>query len=320
MRIFVLGDSYADNLFAEAYSSIFEYKTTNPNLSLSQISKYLLSLQNENIENAKWWTDWLEEWGYEIVNFGKGGCSNQNIFYQFAKINKEFKEGDRIILHWTDHCRYDWISDLDGRNTPVHPNIDRGHLSHLDASLQSVLNDHTVCIDASFKSKTGYLNNNLIPFMDWIVEKHSEYNPIVWSTFQATSKHLNKSRLIDISLPYLVNNLKNLWSIKNECNNMFNDSHFGRYGNYYMAVLFDEIIKSGITINLNDTQIVSRINHIIKIAVQRIKNENLIFANPITWPGEYQTDGIHPLFNSTVETIPPDIFSKWISQKHKNWL
>lgn len=320
MRIFVLGDSFADNLFAEAYSSIFEYKTTNPNLSLSQISKYLLSLQNENIENAKWWTDWLEEWGYEIVNFGTGGCSNQNIFYQFAKINKEFKEGDRIILHWTDHCRYDWILYSDGRNASIHPNINVGHLKDLDTPLKLVLSEHTVNIDTSFKSKNGYLNNNLIPFMDWIVEKHSEYNPIVWSTFQHTSKHLNKSRLIDISLPYLVNNLKNLWSIKKECNNLFNDSHFGRYGNYYMAVLFDEIIKNGITINLNDTQTVSHINHIIKIAVERIKNENLIFTNPTTWPEEYQADVITPLSNSTVETIPPNIFSKWITQKHKNWL
>ena len=43
MRIFVLGDSFADNLFLEAYNDIIDYNTIKPNIDLSHISKYLIS-------------------------------------------------------------------------------------------------------------------------------------------------------------------------------------------------------------------------------------------------------------------------------------
>jgi hypothetical protein len=271
MRIFVLGDSFADNLFVEGYNRILNHNVDPP----SEIVKYLIALKNENIENAKWWTDWLEEWGYEIVNLGMGGCSNQNIFYQFAKIDKEFKEGDRIILHWTDHSRFDWAVDEFGRNISVHPSS-----GGFEEPLKTILNKHSVCVDESFKSKSGYLNNNLVPFMNWIIEKHSEYNPICWTIFTQTIIPLNKSRYFNVNSPYFLSFLKNKWDIRKESGGLFDDGHLGRYGNYYLAVLFDEIIKSGITINLNDE---FNESHIIQNSVKRINNENLIFKNPNSW-------------------------------------
>jgi hypothetical protein len=274
MRIFVLGDSFAANLFAEGYIQILNYNV-NPSQPLSEIAKYLISLKNENIDNPKWFTDWLEEWGYEIVNLGSAGCSNQNIFYQFAKIDKEFKEGDRIILHWTDHCRFDWVVDEFGRSVTVRPNADG-----FKEPLKSILNYQSVCVDESFKSKGEYLNNNLVPFMNWIVEKHSEYNPICWSIFTETIKLLDKSRYFNISSPYFWSSLKNKWGIDRESGGVFNDGHFGRYGNYYLAVVFDEIIKSGITINLNEK---FNESHIIQNSLKRINNENLIFKKPTSW-------------------------------------
>jgi len=275
MRIFVLGDSFANNLFAKAYRDIIKYNTTNPNLNLSQISKYLISLQNENIENAKWWTDWLEEWGYEVINLGEEGCTNQQIFYQFAKINKEFREGDRIILHWTDHCRFDWVVEEYGRVIWVQPNM-----GGFQEPLRSILHNQSVCIDESFKNKNAMLSYNLIPFMNWIVEKHSEYNPIVWSIFSNTTNYLDKSRHIWHNSFDFVKNVNDKWKIKDETGEIFNDTHYGRYGNYYIAVLFDETIKSGITTNFNDKD---NISLIFSNSINRIKNKNLIFVNPITW-------------------------------------
>jgi hypothetical protein len=309
MRIFVLGDSFADNLFEEAYNDIIDYNTINPNIDLSQISKYLISLQNENIENAKWWTDWLEEWGYEIINLGKGSCSNQNIFYQFAKIDKEFREGDRIILHWTDHCRFDWMVNESGWNTPIHPNIAHSYFDCFDSSQKGFLNNQSVFIDNSFTKKSGYLNNHLIPFMDLIVEKHSEYNPIVWSVFNATMKHLNKSRYFDIQSPRLLGSLKDKWEIRKESGDLFDDGHFGRYGNYYTAVVFNEIIKSGITINFTEER---NSKLIIQNTINRIKDENLIFKNPLNWPEYFEK-------NIILEVKKPNNFSKWITEKHKSW-
>jgi hypothetical protein len=279
MRIFVLGDSFADNLFAEGYRWIGNFSDEALNdyskYHFSQIQKYLISLKKENIENAKWFSDWLEEWGYEVINLGQGGCSNQNIFYQFAKIDKEFKEGDRIILHWTDHCRFDWAADEFGRNISIHPEI-----HGMDEPLKTILNKHSVCIDESFKTKFGYLNSHLVPFMDWIVEKHSEYNPIVWSVFSSTIKPLNKSRYFDVNSPYFLSLLEDNWTLFKESNFSHKDGHFGRYGNYYMAVLFDEIIKSGITTNIDEK---SNKAYIIKNVVDRIKSEKLIFKNPTSW-------------------------------------
>lgn len=279
MRIFVLGDSFADNLFAEGYDWIAKFSdealNNHSKYHFSQIQKYLISFKKENIEKAKWFSDWLEEWGYEIVNLGQGGCSNQNIFYQFAKIDKEFKEGDRIILNWTDHCRFDWAADEFGRNISVHPVVDG-----FEEPLRTILNKHSVCIDESFKSKSGYLNNNLVPFMDWIIEKHSEYNPIVWTVFPQTIKPLDKSRYFNVSSPYFCSFLNNKWDIRRESNGLFDDGHFGRYGNYYLAVVFDEIIKSGITINFNEGDNKS---NIIKNSLNRIENENINFKNPSSW-------------------------------------
>jgi hypothetical protein len=278
MRIFVLGDSFAANLFAEGYEYVYKFSIhglKDPSYHFSPIQKYLISMRDENIEDAKWWTDWLQEWGYEIINLGNAGCSNQNIFYQFSKINKEFKEGDRIILNWTDHCRFDWIADEFGRGISVHPNTDG-----FEEPLKSILNYQSVCVDESFKNHGGHLNANLVPFMDWIVEKHSEYNPIIWSVFIQTSKYINKSRFFNVNSPYFLSFLKDKWNILKETNFLFNDGHFGRYGNYYTAVLFDEIIKSGITTNISEEPNKS---YIIKTVVERIKNENLIFKHPISW-------------------------------------
>jgi hypothetical protein len=278
MRIFVLGDSFADNLFAEAYNYIGKFSPSelnNRSRNFSPIQRYLLSLKNENIDKAKWFTDWLEEWGYEIINLGTGGCTNQHIFYQFAKIDKEFREGDRIILHWTDHCRFDWIADETGRTIWVHP-----AMNGFKEPLRSVLHNHSICIDESFKTKNKSLNNHLVPFMDWIVEKHSEYNPIVWSVFSHTMQYLNKSRFFNTNSSYFSSLLKDNWNIKKESNGFFDDGHFGRYGNYYVAVLFDEIIKSGITANFDETH---NREYITKITTDRIKNENLIFKNPQFW-------------------------------------
>jgi hypothetical protein len=297
MRIFVLGDSFADNLFVEAYDWIDKWKNDKSDYvyDFSQLQKYLISMENENIDKAKWFTDWLEEWGYEVINLGKGGCSNENIFYQFAKIDKEFKEGDRIILHWTDHSRFDWAIDEIGKNISVHPQTDG-----FSEPLKSVLSNHSVCRDESFKSKFGYLNNNLIPFMDWIVEKHSEYNPIVWSVFVNTIKYLNKDRYFDVNCSYFLSFLEKKWTIWKETNGMFHDGHFGRYGNYYLALLFDEMIKSGITTNMDNKFNKSRI---IQNIQTRIKNENVIFKNPKEWPEP-----------------PLDDFQNFITEKHKKWL
>ena len=100
MRIFVLGDSYCANLFDKTNSKY-----------ITEIEKYLNILKENNIDNPLWWTDWLEQWGYEIYNFGIPGCSIEDVLYQFSKIDKNYIEGDRIIIHLPTSLRYNWYDE-----------------------------------------------------------------------------------------------------------------------------------------------------------------------------------------------------------------
>ena len=109
--------------------------------------------------------------------------------------------------------------------------------------------------------------------------------------------------------PHLSEVLKHKWDIRRESNGLFDDGHFGRYGNYYTAVIFDEIIKSGITTNFNDKHNSSLIYY---NSINRIKNENLIFTNPSDWPEYFEKD-------IKEDIAPANNFSKWISEKHKLW-
>jgi hypothetical protein len=197
----------------------------------------------------------------------------------------------------------------DGRYMTIHPNVNASHFEFINSQEKRFLSNQSIYRDESFTKEHAYLNNNLIPFMDWIVEKHSEYNPIVWSIFSNTTNHLNTSRLIWHNSPDFLKNLNNKLTIKKESNEMFNDGHYGRYGNYYMAVLFDEMIKSGITTNFDDTRNSSLIYY---NSINRIKNENLIFTNPSDWPTYIKE-------NIKENIAPANNFSNWITQKHKNW-
>ena len=83
--------------------------------------------------------------------------------------------------------------------------------------------------------------------MEYIVELHSKYKPIVWAPFPDVEKNIQKQEWY-FNVNFLTSKLKN-FTITHETSNVINDGHFGQYGNYYMAVLFDEIIKPNQELN-----------------------------------------------------------------------
>jgi hypothetical protein len=279
VKIFLLGDSFTDNLFKAGYENILRCKN-NKHLknyfSDNEIVKYLIELQSINAPKALWFDDWLTEYGYDVYNFGTIACTIEDIIYQFSKLKAfDYNEGDRIILNWTHPSRFNWITD-DLNCWYIHSNIFEFQNLPKELFKQQAVNREMSFFD------DGYLNQNLLPFMEYIVELHSKYKPIMWTPFNDLDKKILNQKYHfsfqhQFAQEHFLSKLPKYWSIREETSHLINDGHFGQYGNYYMSVLFDEIIKSSIgPYYNNDSKI------IFDKALDRIKFEKKQFITTTT--------------------------------------
>lgn len=275
MRIFLFGDSFTDNLFKVQYESIERCKSDEklkPWIYSNEITKYLLKLNElDSNYNAKWFDDWLKEWGYEVYNFGKGSCTIEDILYQIGNLkNFNYEEGDRIIINWTHPSRFNWI-DYNLDVMYIHSNTDI-----LKDKLPTELFRYQA-LNREMSFNGGYLNKTLLPFMEYLIELHKKYNPIVWTPFSDLSKIIgNQKWFFSFTDDYSHSNLlskTNHWGINGETFGVINDGHYGQYGNYYIALLFDEIIKNNYTSNYNTNR-----NFIFEKVLKRIQLENKKFT------------------------------------------
>jgi hypothetical protein len=281
-KIFLLGDSFTDNLFKFYSESILDFKAFPnknwSNIKSNEIVKYLMKLQSISAPKPLWFDDWLREWGYDVYNFAKQGCTIEHIIYQFSKIKDfDYNKGDRIILNWTHPSRFNWITDALNCHF-IHSNVDECHPS----SPAELFKEQAVNRELSFftnENNYAYLNKNLLPFMEYIVELHSKYKPIIWTPFLDVEKSIQKQKwnfpfkhyLVHTEFTSKLSKLPN-FEIREETLNEYKDGHYGQYGNYYIAVLFDEIIKSNIGPYYNNDSKV-----IFDKALDRIKSEKKEF-------------------------------------------
>jgi hypothetical protein len=85
MKIYILGDSFSDNIFTEAINCL------DNNIENSDgIYRYNKLLRENNIKDPLHWTDYLKSWGNEIINLSQNGCSNYSIFNQFPDIDSNY--------------------------------------------------------------------------------------------------------------------------------------------------------------------------------------------------------------------------------------
>lgn len=232
MRIFVLGDSFAENLYKNAYES--DYYNIN-----APIHNYVKKLEEYGIDKAMWFTDWLEEWGYEIINLGKGGSCNEDIYYQFSKIDN-FQEGDRLIIWWTGISRFLWFNER-GQGWV------KGHSIHEDS--EPYLIDQALYRAKSMDMEDGYANQKIITFIKYITKVHSKYKPIITSFCPILQQKISDSPYffsLNLNSPYLSLGFNWFEAIKIETNGLIDDGHNGRTLNYLWATGFDEIIKSNL--------------------------------------------------------------------------
>jgi hypothetical protein len=286
IRIFIFGDSFASNLFQEGYEKLPDHHI-NP----TQIGQYLLDLKEENIDDALWFSDWLTKFGYQVYNYGQGGSDNQTILEQFTKLDKEFRPGDRIILWLSSFSRFQWINDMSERWS-----INANSVLHgLDYKDNDLLLKQCWLRENSFRN--GYMSRVTLPFYEYFIDLHSRYNPIVVSFCNQTNQKMKNYKHFvsfdttgSVSLLKFGNSFKT--NIITETNGQIVDGHFDRRTNLSYAIIFDEIIKSGLEKNY------SKNRELLEKIKLRIETDTTVFRKPKKW--EKNQDESKKIFTNVI--------------------
>ena len=98
-----------------------------------------------------------------------------------------YEEGDRIILNLTHHSRFLWFTE-ENKYIQVVPYFTWiKEESNLIEFLQKQAIQRAVNVDLN-----GYLKTTYFKFIDYLLKKHSNYNPIVWGPFDDINLHFSK--------------------------------------------------------------------------------------------------------------------------------
>jgi hypothetical protein len=263
-RVFLLGDSFTDNL----YQREFFYKKIGNDEGVGQIRKYIDCILEDTGNIPLYFDDWLKVWGYDVFNFGLGGCSIYHTFNQFAKIDKNFVKDDKIIVNWTNPERLDWFTDsghlqiLQGRSNDyiLRPDAKLAMDEQLVSRMMSMENQDGV----------GYLRKQTIPFMSRLTDLHNKYQPIQWSPFDNISEILNKDDwfFYEVTNPIFKDYIKEYDSLRiiEETSSKCDDRHYSRYGNYYTALIFKTIIEYKFTTSnyINNNDLLDKVFDVVK--------------------------------------------------------
>ena len=240
MRIFLLGDSFTDNLYRKEIKKI-EEESDLMDLKTNDVLKYVLSFKKKNLPYPLYFDEYLRLLGHEVINFGESGCTIYDIFNQFALIKKYYyTQNDRIIINWTNPGRYEWFDE----NGVKEKTFTGGLPKSCD---EDDLKFYLQCYN---REKSFYTNKklgtNLFQFMVYLVDLHSEYKPIVWSPFIHVSEKLAKEKWFfwEVTNKFYRNIIPefNKLTIREESKDFFSDNHLGRYGNLYTALIFETVL------------------------------------------------------------------------------
>ena len=192
--------------------------------------------------------------------------------------------GDRIILNLTHPSRFNWYND-EGECTFFHSWAD--HVK--DPKMKILFEQQALNREKSFNS--GYLKKELIQFIDYLIVLHSKHKPIVWSTFKDSLDAFKNGKYFfnitditnirkdhDVEQCFLNKiKYKSRIQINQESNDYSKDKHFGRYGNYELAILFNEILKTDVDgYYLNNNELKQTLTEVVM-------NNSKEFEIPASW-------------------------------------
>jgi hypothetical protein len=260
MKIYVLGDSFTDNLFK------YEIEALNNNqYRIGEIYEYVKLLRSKNLPDPLYFEDYLKLWGHEVINLGQGGCSNYSIFHQFSQIKEPF---DRIIINWTSIVRFDWYHKNQHFRTFTGGMAPGSNLTVLDELL----------IEQGLNRETNQtLINQTIDLISFFVKMFEKYKPIIWAPYSYDIIKNNKGfiwGLTDSIFYPMIRENKKL-DISQETDGKLNDKHYGRYGNFYTALIFNTILEHTKDIEhdgyyTKDSELISKIEEKIKTTPHNI--------------------------------------------------
>lgn len=250
MRIFLLGDSFTYNLFEKEFEKIIN-NTIAPYDYEYVMFKYVNHFYKKEKKPPFHFSDWLKEWGYDVYNFAKGGASLDEIIHQFGNIPLDYEEGDRIILNLTHHSRFMWFIE-ENNYIQVVPFCNS---KKTDSNTMKFLQNQCVQRVDNVDSN-GYLKSTYFKFINYLLKKHSNYNPIVWGPFDSINLYFNKN-----SYFYNHRNVfnKSCCTISVETLGIIDDGHYGTMANYVLATSFDTIIKNNINSDYNSIDLENKI-------------------------------------------------------------
>ena len=162
---------------------------------------------------------------YNLINLGKGGSDNNTIFESFIKNIDNIKDGDIVIIGWSDIGRFrlatknnEWCSFV--------PNFDYNMKNMENISNQTIME---VCVNRLSDIYIDELNH-FIKIMKYSLPNNIIYN---WSPF--------------LNIRNSVANLENIIApsgINIETNGLVNDYHYGQSAHLNLAMYFYKKIKS----------------------------------------------------------------------------
>lgn len=240
MRIFLLGDSFTDNLYQKEIKKIHD-ESDLTDLNTNDVLKYVLLFKEKKLPYPLYFDDYLRFFGHEVINFGEGGCTIYDIFNQFALIKKyDYLENDRIIINWTSPGRYEWFDENGIKERTYTGGIPKNYdEKDLEFYLQCYNREKSFSDDKK-------LGRELFQFMLYLVDLHSKYKPIMWSPFLNISEKLAEEKWFfwEVTNQFYKNIIPefNRLTIREESNELFNDNHLSRYGNFYTALIFETVL------------------------------------------------------------------------------
>jgi len=257
MKIYVLGDSFTDNLYKREMIGFRNNEGRG-----SEVSKYINLIRNQNLPDALYFDDYLRLYGHEVINLGIGGCSNESIYHQFTQIKEPF---DRLIINWTSICRFDWY----GQNSKV-----KTFTGGVNPDVKLTTEDEFMIEQGFNRDENIILIKKTIDFISYFVKMYEKQKPIIWSPFENFAKLIQNQKgfIWDIKEPIFNTIIPDFDKLEiiTETNGKIIDRHYSRYGNFYTALVFNTILEH--TKDIEHDGYYIKDSHLIDKIKENIKN------------------------------------------------
>jgi hypothetical protein len=166
-----------------------------------------------------------KEINYDLINLGKGGSDNYTIFESFMKNIDKIKNGDIVIIGWSEVGRFR-LSTKSNTWTSFVPNFDNNLTNMKNVSNQTIME---VCVN---RLSDVYIDEVNI-WINFIKKVIKDFKIINWSTF-------NQGKINGIFI-------SEIEQITKDTKGEINDAHFSEIGQKQLS----EILLTNIKINEN---------------------------------------------------------------------